>query len=103
MANSADAPFSITYNRETMAVVGKYTWLSVAPDSYSARPSGKSTDSGFGNQRSQSEAGRLANSPSPSLRDIRLSPVKLGSSEWDGLCCGARLMDHRTTYDAESG
>jgi hypothetical protein len=32
-AISADAPFSITYNRETMAVVGKYTWLSVSPDS----------------------------------------------------------------------
>ena len=32
-AISAAAPFSITYSSETMADVGKYTWLSVSPDS----------------------------------------------------------------------
>ena len=32
-AISAEAPFSITYSSETMAVVGKYTWLSWLPDS----------------------------------------------------------------------
>ncbi len=32
-AISADAPFSITYSNDTIAVVGKYTWLSGLPDS----------------------------------------------------------------------
>jgi len=32
-AISADAPFSMTYSNETIAVVGKYTWLIVSPDS----------------------------------------------------------------------
>ena len=34
-AISADAPLSVTYSSATMAVVGKYTWLGVLPDSYS--------------------------------------------------------------------
>jgi hypothetical protein len=34
-AISAEAPFSITYSSETMALVGKYTWFMVVPDSYS--------------------------------------------------------------------
>ena len=33
-AISAEAPFSITYSKETMAEVGKYTWLRVEPASY---------------------------------------------------------------------
>jgi len=32
-AISADEPFSITYSSETIALVGKYTWPSVRPDS----------------------------------------------------------------------
>ena len=44
-AISAEAPSSITYSNDTMAVVGKYTWLSVLPDSYSTWPSANSTAS----------------------------------------------------------
>ena len=32
-AISAEAPSSIKYSSETIAVVGKYTWLMVLPDS----------------------------------------------------------------------
>ena len=32
-AISAEAPFDMTYRREMIAVVGKYTWSSAAPDS----------------------------------------------------------------------
>ena len=53
-AISAEAPFSITYSSETMAVVGKYTWLKVRPDSYSTCPSGISTGSSSGSQRCHS-------------------------------------------------
>jgi len=34
-AISAEEPSSITYNSETMALMGKYTWAILAPDSYS--------------------------------------------------------------------
>ena len=61
-AISAEAPFSITYNSETMAVVGKYTWLSVSPGSYSTFPSGKSTASSCGCQRLHSSGGSAASS-----------------------------------------
>ena len=43
-----------------MAVVGKYTWLSVRPDSYSTWPSGMSTHSSIGNQRCASASGKAA-------------------------------------------
>ena len=43
-----------------MAVVGKYTWLSVPPDSYNTDPSGISTDSRSGSQRCEGEVGRTA-------------------------------------------
>ena len=59
-AISADAPSSITYSSETMAVVGKYTWLSVRPDSYSTWPSGISTGSSCGSQRCRSAGGSAA-------------------------------------------
>src|ERR1700677_233271 len=57
-AISAEAPFSITYKRETIAVVGKYTWLKVPPDSYSTDPKGISTDSRRGIQRCASVGGK---------------------------------------------
>src|ERR1700686_154104 len=60
-AISADAPFSMTYSSETMEVVGKYTWLSVPPDSYSTPPRGIWTDSSCGSQRSCTEGGSAAN------------------------------------------
>jgi hypothetical protein len=60
-AISADAPFSMTYSSETMAVVGKYTWVNVAPDSYTTWERGSSTDSRCGNQRSPTEAGSADN------------------------------------------
>ncbi len=59
-ASSADAPFSITYSSETMAVVGKYTCDSSSPDSYSTRPSGSSTASSCGCQRAHSDGGSAA-------------------------------------------
>ena len=59
-AISAEAPSSITYSSETMAVVGKYTWLSVTPDSYSTWPSGSSTGSSCGSQRCHSAGGSAA-------------------------------------------
>jgi hypothetical protein len=58
--NSAEAPFSITYSRDTMEVVGKYTCLSVPPDSYRTDPKGISTDSRSGSQRAASAGGNAA-------------------------------------------
>ena len=60
-AISAEAPSSITYSSETMEVVGKYTWLSVVPDSYSTCPKGMSTDWSSGSQRCHSASGNAAN------------------------------------------
>src|SRR6202035_1644698 len=60
-AISADAPFSITYSSETIAVVGKYTWVNVAPDSYTTWERGSSTDSRCGIQRSLTEVGSADN------------------------------------------
>ena len=62
IAISAEAPFSNTYNIDTMEVVGKYTWLSVVPDSYNTCPSGIPTHSRYGNQRCQSGSGNAASS-----------------------------------------
>ena len=59
-AISAEAPSSITYSSDTIAVVGKYTWLSFAPDSYSDLPSGMTTGSRCGCQRAHSASGRAA-------------------------------------------
>ena len=59
-AISAEAPFPISYNSETIAEVGKYTWLRVLPDSYSTCPSGISTHSSCGNQRCHSASGSAA-------------------------------------------
>jgi CTP synthase len=43
--------------RCSIAVVGKYTWLKVPPDSYKTAPSGKSTVSSKGSQRRDSAGG----------------------------------------------
>jgi hypothetical protein len=47
----------MTYRSDTIAVVGKYTWLRVPPDSYNTVPKGKSTVSSKGNQRCDSAGG----------------------------------------------
>ncbi len=54
----ADAPFSMTYSSDTMEVTGKYTWLSVPPDSYSTPPRGIWTDSNCGSRRACMEGGQ---------------------------------------------
>ena len=50
-ATSVDEPFSVMYKIDTTAVIGKYTWVSSAPDSCSTRPNGISTSFKHGNQR----------------------------------------------------
>ncbi len=60
-AISAEAPFSITYSSDTIASVGKYTWLSVRPDSYSTWPSGIDVGSRCGDRRCHSASGSAAN------------------------------------------
>ncbi len=60
-AISADAPFSMTWSSETMAVVGKYTWLNLAPDSCSESPRPNTTGSSCGCHRSHSGRGKAAN------------------------------------------
>jgi len=59
-AISAEAPFSITYSSETIEVVGKYTWASAPPASYTTWPSGMSTNCNCGNQRCHSASGKAA-------------------------------------------
>ncbi|EWS58294.1 hypothetical protein Y695_04706 [Hydrogenophaga sp. T4] len=61
-AISAEAPSSITYSSEMMALTGKYTWAILLPDSYSTRPSGRSTASSSGAMRCHSGAGNEASS-----------------------------------------
>ena len=59
-AISADAPLSVTYSKDTMEVVGKYTCDSTDPDSYSTCPKGISTASRCGNQCWYSASGKDA-------------------------------------------
>ena len=61
-AISAEAPSSITYSSETMAVVGRYTWATLLPDSKSTWPSGISTGSSCGNQCARSASGSARSS-----------------------------------------
>jgi hypothetical protein len=49
-AISVVAPSSITYSRETMAVVGKYTYSSLLPYSNSSLPKGSGTSSRCSNR-----------------------------------------------------
>src|ERR1700689_827839 len=70
-AISADAPLSITYSSETIAVVGKYTCVNVPPDSYRTSPSGMSTDSSCGSQGRRSASGSAASNRFLCSSDIK--------------------------------
>ncbi|MDT4864149.1 hypothetical protein FQZ97_988970 [compost metagenome] len=77
-AISAEAPLSITDSKETMALIGKYTWLILLPDSWSTWPSGRSTASSSGAMRCHSVGGIEA---SKSLADGS-GATSIGNSLW---------------------
>src|SRR6266404_2297193 len=92
-AISAAAPFSMTYSSETMAVVGKYTWVKVAPDSYTTWERGIPTESRCGNQRSLTEDGSADNKKFlPRSRKSMIRPLGIPQqrySHYSAQCCRA--------------
>ena len=59
-ADPAVLPFSIRYSSDTSAVVGRITWVSRSPASYSTWPKGMSKGARCGCQRCQVSSGRAA-------------------------------------------